>query len=140
MMEQRIVKGIENAPEARLIRQAVFVDEQGFKNEFDDIDSTAYHGILTENGSPVAVGRLFTENGDYHIGRIAVMKPYRGKGLGREIVSLLESKISELGGGTAVLSAQIRVKGFYEAMGYTAYGDEYFDEYCPHISMKKIIK
>lgn len=140
MMEQRIVKGIENAPEARLIRQAVFVDEQGFKNEFDDIDSTAYHGILTENGSPVAVGRLFTENGEYHIGRIAVMKPYRGKGLGREVVELLESKISELGGGTAVLSAQVRVKGFYETMGYTAFGGEYLDEYCPHISMKKLIK
>lgn len=139
-MEQRIVKGIENAPEARLIRQAVFVDEQGFKNEFDDIDSTAYHGILTENGSPVAVGRLFTENGEYHIGRIAVMKPYRGKGLGREVVELLESKISELGGGTAVLSAQVRVKGFYETMGYTAFGGEYLDEYCPHISMKKLIK
>ena len=140
MMEQRIVKGIENAPEARLIRQAVFVDEQGFKNEFDDIDSTAYHGILTENGSPVAVGRLFTENGEYHIGRIAVMKPYRGKGLGREVVELLESKISELGGGMAVLSAQVRVKGFYETMGYTAFGGEYLDEYCPHISMKKLIK
>ena len=114
MMESRIVMGLENAPEAKL--------------------------ILTDNGEPVSTGRLFTENGDYHIGRIAVMKPYRGKGLGREIVSLLESKISELGGGTAVLSAQTRVKGFYEAMGYTAYGDEYFDEYCPHISMKKIIK
>ena len=118
----------------------MFVDEQGFKNEFDDTDNKAYHGILTDNGEPVSTGRLFTENGDYHIGRIAVMKPYRGKGLGREIVSLLESKISELGGGTAVLSAQTRVKGFYESMGYTAYGDEYFDEYCPHISMKKIIK
>lgn len=140
MMEERIVKGLENAPEARLIRQAVFVDEQGFKNEFDDIDSTAYQGILTENGSPVAVGRLFTENGEYHIGRIAVMKPYRGKGLGREVVELLESKISELGGGTAVLSAQVRVKGFYETMGYTAFGEEYLDEYCPHISMKKLIK
>lgn len=140
MMESRIVMGLENAPEAKLIRQTVFVDEQGFKNEFDDTDNKAYHGVLTDNGEPVATGRLFTENGDYHIGRIAVMKPYRGKGLGREIVSLLESKISELGGGTAVLSAQTRVKGFYESMGYTAYGDEYFDEYCPHISMKKIIK
>ena len=122
MMESRIVMGLENAPEAKLIRQTVFVDEQGFKNEFDDTDNKAYHGILTDNGEPVSTGRLFTENGDYHIGRIAVMKPYRGKGLGREIVSLLESKISELGGGTAVLSAQTRVKGFYEAMGYTAYG------------------
>ena len=88
--------GLENAPEAKLIRQTVFVDEQGFKNEFDDTDNKAYHGIITDNGEPVSTGRLFTENGDYHIGRIAVMKPYRGKGLGREIVSLLESKISEL--------------------------------------------
>ena len=68
MMESRIVMGLENAPEAKLIRQTVFVDEQGFKNEFDDTDNKAYHGILTDNGEPVSTGRLFTENGDYHIG------------------------------------------------------------------------
>ena len=67
MMESRIVMGLENAPEAKLIRQTVFVDEQGFKNEFDDTDNKAYHGILTDNGEPVSTGRLFTENGDYHI-------------------------------------------------------------------------
>lgn len=35
------------------------------------------------------------------------------------------------------LSAQVRVRPFYEALGYIASGDEYFDEGCPHIHMEK---
>jgi hypothetical protein len=35
------------------------------------------------------------------------------------------------------LSAQVRVRPFYEKLGYTASGDEYLDEYCPHIHMEK---
>ena len=50
MMESRIVMGLENAPEAKLIRQTVFVDEQGFKNEFDDtIKPTTAVSQITES-------------------------------------------------------------------------------------------
>lgn len=38
---------------------------------------------------------------------------------------------------TIYLSAQLQAKGFYEKLGYLAYGDEYMDEHCPHIMMKK---
>ena len=42
-IEFETAKGIENAPFAKKIRQEVFVSEQGFVNEFDSIDSEAYH-------------------------------------------------------------------------------------------------
>ncbi len=57
-----------------LIRQQVFVEEQGFVNEFDDIDHEAYHAVIYTGGYPIATGRLFDENGEAHIGRICVRK------------------------------------------------------------------
>ena len=126
-MEVRINRGLDLSPEAVDIRKTVFVDEQGFQNEFDDI-------------IPAACGRLFTSDGKaYTIGRVAVLKEYRKKGLGEKIVTALENKARELGGIETELSAQLRAKEFYEKLGYLPYGDEYLDEYCPHISMKKAL-
>lgn len=137
----KICRGLDNIPEAAMIRTVVFIEEQGFENEFDETDKYAYHAVIFCNGAPSAAGRMYSdENGSFHIGRIAVMQEFRRNGLGRMIVELLEDKIAELGGKTVVLSAQTRVKGFYEAMGYVTCGDEYLDEFCPHILMKKTIK
>lgn len=82
----KIAKGLANNADARLIRQQVFVEEQGFVNEFDDIDHEAYHAVIYTGGYPIATGRLFDENGEAHIGRICVRKAYRGRDLGRMIV------------------------------------------------------
>lgn len=133
----KIEKGIENNRDARIIRQAVFVDEQGFVNEFDDIDERAVHAVLYQGGVPVATGRLFDENGEAHLGRIAVLKAYRGKELGRAIMEALEGYAAKAGYKSTSLSAQLRAQAFYEKLGYKAYGDVYHDEYCPHIAMKK---
>ncbi len=135
----KTAKGLENNPDARLIRQAVFVDEQGFVNEFDSIDGNAVHAVIYDGGFPVATGRLFGEDGEAHIGRIAVRKAYRGKELGRKIVETLEKSAAELGYKVIMLSAQKRIESFYEKLGYKSYGDVYYDEYCPHIAMKKEI-
>lgn len=55
----KIAKGLANNADARLIRQQVFVEEQGFVNEFDDIDAKAYHAVIYTGGYPIATGRLF---------------------------------------------------------------------------------
>ena len=59
--------------------------------------------------------------------------------LTNQILSACEDKIRELAKGPAVahLSAQVRAKGFYRKNGYVESGEEYLDEYCPHISMSK---
>ena len=83
-MEYKI---FDNLPqEAKDIRTAVFIDEQGFKNEFDEIDDTAKHILIYHDGKAVGVARFFSEDGkEYHIGRVAVLKPYRKYGYGKEI-------------------------------------------------------
>ncbi|MBD5139342.1 MAG: GNAT family N-acetyltransferase [Ruminococcus sp.] len=126
--------------EAKLIRTEVFMEEQGFKNEFDEDDSRCVHAVILSDGKPAATGRMFPpENGVCVIGRIAARKIFRGKNLGAKTVLLLEEKARELGAEKIALSAQCRVQGFYEKLGYTASGEVYSDEYCPHIHMEKLL-
>ena len=77
MNEVRIIQGLENAPEAEAIRREVFMEEQGFCSEFDDIDKRAYHAIVYTNGKASATGRLFEGRSGWHIGRVAVRKEFR---------------------------------------------------------------
>lgn len=124
--------------EAKAIRTEVFIEEQGFKNEFDDDDFRCIHAVIFADGTAAAAGRIFPpENGVCVIGRIAVRKAFRGKNLGRKAVLLLEEKARELGAEKIALSAQCRVRGFYEKLGYSASGEVYSDEFCPHIHMEK---
>lgn len=124
--------------EARLIRTEVFVEEQGFQNEFDISDILCSHLVIFSDGRPAAAGRIFPpENGICVIGRIAVRRDFRGKDLGAKTVELLEEKARELGAEKTALSAQCRVTGFYRRLGYRASGEIYNDEFCPHIHMEK---
>ena len=128
--------------EAVLIRQAVFVEEQGFKEEFDSIDNNAVHLVLFDGSTPVATCRFFNdkEPGIYTIGRIAVMRTHRGQDLGSALLAKASQLIKEAGGSKICLHSQKRVKGFYEKQGYQASGKEDYDEGCPHVWMYKEIK
>lgn len=124
---------------AKNIRQKVFVEEQKFQNEFDDIDDTCTHLLLFHDDKAVATARMFTkDNGkSYFLGRIAVLKEYRGKHLGSLIVNSMCETAKKLGATKCTLSAQCRVKEFYNSVGFVEQGEEYLDEYCPHILMEK---
>ena len=123
------------------IRIDVFINEQGFENEFDDIDKTAKFLLLSIDGKAVGTCRFFPSNidGDAHIGRMAVRKLYRGQNLGSKIMHAAENGIRRDGFKTCSLSAQVQARPFYESLGYKAEGDEYLDEDCPHIFMRKVL-
>ena len=137
---KKLTKGLDGNPEAQAIRQAVFVEEQGFQQEFDEIDPIALHLVVWADGTPVATGRVFPSNaapGVWTIGRVAVQKSCRGRNFGALVVRELEQAARERGAQSFALSAQTRAKGFYEAIGYHAHGETYLDEYCPHVRMTK---
>ena len=115
--------------------------EQGFQEEFDDeVDNRASHLVFYEEGMSVAVCRYYQkEPGVYVLGRVAVRKPYRGNGTGFFAVRTAEEEMQKEGAEKIILSAQVRVQGFYEKCGYTAVGEPYLDENCPHIRMEKQI-
>lgn len=123
----------------KMIRETVFIEEQKFKIEFDDTDDIATHIVMYLDNNPVGCCRLYKQENEYHIGRIAVLKPYRGKGYGEKILLNAERVAKEKGADSISLSAQVRASGFYEKLGYKKHGQIYFDEYCEHIAMKKDI-
>lgn len=60
--------------EAKDIRIEVFMKEQGFENEFDDIDDMSHHIVVFDEEKPIGTCRFFKENDHYTIGRVAVLK------------------------------------------------------------------
>ena len=127
--------------DCKAIRFKVFVDEQGFENELDDIDDIATHLVIYKDGKAVGTSRMFPEEGGkvYHLGRICILKEYRGLHLGADIVNKMCEKAKELGAERCELSAQCRAMGFYKAIGFQERGEVYLDEGCPHIFMEKSI-
>ena len=127
--------------EIKQIRIDVFMKEQGFEDEFDAIDDIAKFVLLYIDGKPAGTCRYFPSNeeGDAPIGRMAVRKLYRGQHLGTKIMMAAENGIRRDGFKTCSLSAQVQAKPFYESLGYKAEGEEYLDEGCPHILMRKVL-
>lgn len=128
-------------PDAAAIRQDVFVREQGFINEFDDVDKDAVHIVIYDGKNAAAVCRVYRRKNDasYFVGRVAVARGQRGKGLGAELMKEAELSVIEAGGTDIYVSSQMRVSDFYGKLGYTAMGEPYDDEGCPHIMMRKTL-
>jgi len=119
------------------VRETVFVQEQGIPAhlEWDSEDTDAVHVLaLLPGGEAIGTGRLLRSG---VVGRMAVLRPYRSQGVGRALLAGLLDAARERGDGRVMLSAQTRVVGFYERMGFTAFGDIYFEAGIPHQRMQR---
>lgn len=128
--------------EANYIRNEVFIKEQGFINEIDDIDKTATHIVLFfDNSSPVATCRVFwsKEMNSFILGRVAVLKEHRGRNFGTEIVKEAERFVLNEGGKELQLHSQCKITEFYKKLGYKEFGEIEYEEDCPHIWMRKYL-
>lgn len=130
-------------PDAKLIREEVFIKEQGFTNEFDEDDKTCVTLVLYLDDIPIATGRLLkVDPATYQIGRVAVRAPYRHKQVGSYLMSFLCEKARTLGATTAIVHAQVSKRDFYNRLGFYEFGggviDE--DEGVPHIYLSKDLR
>lgn len=127
--------------DSRLLREKIFMEEQGFRDEFDETDRNAIHIVMYDGEKAVATCRIYRaeENGTFIVGRVAVLKELRGRGRGSELVRGIEPIISAHGGKMITLHSQCTAVEFYKRLGYTEYGEIELDEGCPHIWMKKQI-
>lgn len=124
------------------LRVEVFVKEQGFapEVEFDSYDKSCPHLCLFSENEAVATGRFIPYKDGVKIGRIAVRRDMRGKGLGELAVAELIKKAKADGFDKIYVGAQLQAKGFYEKCGFTAEPDgEYIEENVPHIKMYKFL-
>lgn len=121
------------------LRRAVFITEQGIAeaDEMDDLDDGAIHLLATDGGQPVGTARLLLKGDTGKIGRLCVLSSHRGTGLGAALVRTSVDHFRTLPGlARAYLSAQEYAVGFYEKLGFTAYGGTYDDAGIPHRDME----
>lgn len=119
----------------RSIREAVFVAEQGvpLDLEWDGLDPVCTHVIAYVNQSEaVATGRLLP---DGHIGRIAVLKPWRRQGIGSRVLQALIEIAQTKRVADCSLNAQLQALPFYERHGFVAEGGEFDDAGIAHKRM-----
>jgi predicted GNAT family N-acyltransferase len=122
------------------IRREVFVVEQQVpeSEEWDDRDAVSEHVIaLTPGGVAIGTGRLLP---DGHIGRMAVRKPWRERGVGSALLTELIAMARERGFSETRLHAQTHALAFYRKHGYMPLGDEFMEAGIPHYEMRLALK
>ena len=124
--------------EASRIRFEVFVEEQGVPSEIelDEMDALCVHALAFEEGRAVGTGRLLP---DAHIGRMAVLEGWRGRGIGGLILEALIAKARERGDRKVFLSAQVHATEFYARHGFRAVGEVYEEAGIPHRAMERAL-
>jgi predicted GNAT family N-acyltransferase len=135
-----------------LVRKEVFVREQGVPEdlEYDALDAGAAHVLaVAEDGTPLGAGRLLHGEAAWEatghtpgagsLGRLAVRGVSRGGGVGAALVTGIERLAAGLGLDSVDLHAQTHARGFYERLGYAAYGGTYLEAGIEHQAMRKAV-
>jgi predicted GNAT family N-acyltransferase len=137
VMDIKFVSYDEGIDKAYYIRKAVFIEEQGVppEEEIDEHDRRATHILVFDKGVPVGTGRLFKEKERWYIGRVAVLRESRGKGIGRLIMEKLTAFARDHGAKRIFVHAQISVMDFYRNLGFTEQGAKFMDAGIPHKEM-----
>lgn len=149
----RVAVGLADREACFAVRKDVFVGEQAVPAEieydaFDDEDADTIHVLaVTDDGEPVGTGRLLhgpaaadRTGGDLSVGslgRLAVTRAARGLGVGVALVRAIEDAARERGLSAVDLHAQTHATGFYERLGYVAYGAEFLDAGIGHRGMRR---
>lgn len=122
------------------IRTAVFVGEQGIDSNlefdrFDKVAAPALFALLEDEGAAAATARLVLTEKGYKLGRVAVLKAFRGMGYGDAVVRTLLEKALSLGAEEVFVDAQNHAVPFYEKIGFKIVGGEITDRGLNHIQM-----
>lgn len=123
---------------ALALRFEVFVDEQKVPEEVerDAYDPTATHLVAIVDGDVVGTLRIVFLEEHAKIGRVAVRANTRGQGIARAMM-LRAMELARARGETRFyLTAQTDKLGFYERLGFVAFGEEFEDGGLPHLAMK----
>ncbi|MBF4989867.1 GNAT family N-acetyltransferase [Methylophilus sp. QUAN] len=121
--------------ECRMIRQRVFIEEQHVPVdlEWDAADETAIHLLACRDDQSLACARVLP---DGHIGRMAVLAEWRGRGVGEALLLQAIQVCQQLDVSHARLSAQMHAVGFYQQVGFEVCSEPYSDADILHIDMQ----
>lgn len=132
----RVCEWCDAAAALRRVRHDVFVVEQGVPEvlEWDAADAHALHALAeSAAGAPVGCARLL---GDGHIGRVAVLRPWRRRGVGAALLLRLVDCARRRGDACVVVNAQVAAMPFYARHGFAATGGVFEEAGIPHRVMR----
>lgn len=119
----------------RSVRNAVFTVEQGIPEtlDFDGRDHECAHVLARlGDGTPIGTARMLP---DGHVGRIAVEKQWRGRGVGSSLVEYLCEAACQRGLAYVYLNSQVQAAGFYTCLRFEARGDTFMEAGIEHVLM-----
>lgn len=121
--------------DAMSVREQVFIQEQQIaaQDEWDEQDAVSLHFVIYRDGQAIATARLLQ---DHSVGRVAVLKAYRGQGLGQLIMQYIIALAQQQQRPQLHLSAQTHALDFYKQLGFEQQGEVYLECNIPHIHMQ----
>ncbi len=131
----RLANWQTDGPALRAIRETVFIHEQHVpvELEWDEFDAGCLHVLALDSaGNPIGTARLLP---DGHIGRMAVLTEWRGRGVGSALLQQLLAEAKKRHLGVAIVNAQTYAAGFYAKLGFRTEGEEFIDAGIPHVRM-----
>ena len=131
----RIMMWREALPLARPVRERVFIEEQRVPREleWDEWDEPGDHAVaLDADGNPIGTARLLP---DGRIGRMAVLKEWRGQRVGAALLAAMLARARERSMPRALLHAQTQAAGFYRRFGFSERGESFLEAGIPHVEM-----
>jgi ElaA protein len=138
-MEVREARTAAELAAALALRARVFMDEQGVsrEEELDGRDDEAVHVVALEGDEVVGTCRLLIDGDSAKLGRMAVARESRRRGVGAALLAESEALSRGRGARRIALDAQTHAMGLYEAAGYAARGATFMDAGIEHVTMER---
>lgn len=136
IVKVRQVRWPADASELESIREQVFIKEQNIPPhlEWDGQEQDSQHFIAYHNGTPVGTARLVKH---YKLTRMAVLKHYRGQGIGSALLKAVSRSAMHAGMSELVADSQLDALGFYLGHSFTVSGDSFYDANILHKPISK---
>ena len=133
----RRVSSTNDLEKAFAIRKRVFVREQGVPEEIelDHYDTRAFHFLAFDGEKPVSTARVVMRHGSAKIGRMAVLRSHRGRGIGKALLKRAVKTARKQGAQKIYLHAQVAVIEFYQKMGFRCVGRVFREAGISHRKM-----
>jgi len=139
-LKVEIVKWIDGYAPLSMIREKVFIEEQKvmFQLEWDGKDEEAIHFLAYQDEKAIGCARAFVIENHMQLGRMAVLKEYRNKGIGSFLIekAITTAKLNQLS--KISISAQCHAIDFYKKFGFEVTSEIYLDAGISHQDMELI--
>ena len=137
-IQVRLTKTKKEFKEVLNIRKTVLIREQNVPQglELDGLDKISLHVIVFCRNKPIGCARARIEKRVARLERIALLKSWRGKGVGNELMSYLIRYCSKKGAGKIIMHSQYYLKNFYAKFGFKPFGSPFTEAGIKHLEMR----